>query len=675
MSLLINFRNDPILKTDPRKAISPAEQKRLAKAGYDLDWITAIQTEGGLRPDDDHIDTGNGPFAILTITKYQTHPRLLWLMQFSHESNTIMMLDSVTNESEKVTRDINRSLDELMDRTRNGRHITDMDEAATQAQELREYAASLGNDGEISKSILIRLVIYETTQERLEQHVSEIKRSLRANGYHAVTRFYVQSDEFQTINEPLPMQLKAWNGRGIDRRHDIQDVRARVLGGGANMSAQQLVDPNGAFLGSTSTGGAFIFDPYRKTKQRLSFNGMILGSMGAGKSTLMKMLEEASFARNDYIRVIDRNGEYTDLIKAQGGKVISLDGRKGHMLNPLQVLATVLKEGDHGEYEEVDEAESFHQHLSKVRVLVKMVSNNSLNEYELNELTKLLRLFYINLGLLPKDWAQHPEKIHITQYKAEDYPTFSNFLDFMKQIISPEFLSQNGVSIDKQTQYEHIENIIDNIVNENGDIFDGKTDIGDLKDAKVMVFDMRNLSGSSEPVQRAQIFMALTMIWNASLTIGRRQNYLLESGAITKEEIQHSTVFIDECHNIINPQNIDGTRYVAAFEREMRKYNAGAWFATQSPQEMAPEKLNRADQSVLKEVFEFTQYKWTMKQDSSQVSAIKRLLGDTLTDTDYRKLTELERGEAIVTSSGTKQRFNVTLEPTKRQLELFKGGQ
>ena len=125
---------------------------------------------------------------------------------------------------------------------------------------MREYAASLSGEGEISKSILTRLIVFEPTQEELERHVSEIKRDLRSNGYHAIVRFFVQNDQFKTLNEPLTEQLKTFNNRGIDTMHDIQDIRSRVLGGGANMSAQQLVDPHGIMLGSTSTGGAFIFD-------------------------------------------------------------------------------------------------------------------------------------------------------------------------------------------------------------------------------------------------------------------------------------------------------------------------------------------------------------------------------------------------------------------------------
>lgn len=61
------------------------------------------------------------------------------------------------------------------------------------------------------------------------------------------------------------------------------------------------------------------------------------------------------------------------------------------MLNPLQVLPTVVIDDEHKD--RVDEAQSFHQHLTKVRILVKMISNDTLNEYELNEFTNLLRVF------------------------------------------------------------------------------------------------------------------------------------------------------------------------------------------------------------------------------------------------------------------------------------------
>lgn len=664
---------DEILKTDPTKAIPISEQNRLKKAGYDLDWISNIQTEGGLVPDDDRILTGSGPFSILTITKYQSHPKLMWLMEFSHQNNCIMLMDVGTNEPDKVISRINRSINELQDQTRNGRFVTDQDRAATEERELREYAASLSGEGEISKSILTRLIVFEPTQEELERHVSEIKRDLRSNGYHAIVRFFVQNDQFKTLNEPLTEQLNTFNNRGIDTMHDIQDIRSRVLGGGANMSAQQLVDPHGIMLGSTSTGGAFIFDQFKSTAQRTHFNYMVLGSMGAGKSTLLKMIEEGSFARNMYIRAIDKTGEYNDLFRAQGGTIISLDGKKGHMLNPLQVLPTVVIDDEHKD--RVDEAQSFHQHLTKVRILVKMISNDTLNEYELNEFTNLLRVFYIKLGLLPPDWSKHPQKIKITTFPASAYPTFSEFDAFIKQLITPDFLERNNISADKQIQYEHILNIVDNIVSENGDIFDGHTDIGNLSDEKILLFDMKNLSGSSESVQKAQIYMALSMIWSQALIVGRHENHLIDQGKLDPENRHFFNVFVDECHNIINPNNLEGARYVTNFQRETRKFGAGIGFATQSPEEMAPDSAEKAAISILKEVFEFTEYKFLMKMDPSQIKKIRNLMGETLTSTDYDKLPQLERGETIVTISGSKERYNVTLEPTERQLKLFKGGQ
>lgn len=669
---LFNFpnKNSWALGTNPKKPVPIKEQNRLKKLGINLDFMQSIQPEGGITFDDDHAIAADGPFSILTITKYQKHPKLNWLMQFSHQNNAIMLMDVVTNETSKVKSEINRSLNELIDRAGNGRYVTDMDEAKNEIQELREYAQSLGSDGEISKSILIRLVVYDSTQERLEQHVSEIKRDLKSNGYHAIPRFWVQADEFKTINEPLPEQLKVWNKRGIDTKRDIQAMQAHVLGGGANFNAQQLNDPKGIYLGSTSTGGAFIFDQFLSTKQRLSFNIMVLGKMGSGKSTLLKMLEEGSFARNMFIRGIDKTGEYSDLIKSQGGTIVSLDGKKGHMLNPLQVLATVMN--DHNE---VDEIKSFQQHLTKLKVLVKMISNNALNEFELNELTKLLRIYYIEAGLLPTDWQEHPEKIKISTFDPKQYPTFSDFHGYLKKLITPEFIQKNNFSANKQIVFEHIESVIDNICNENGDLFDGYTDLGDLSDRQVLYFNMQNLSGASEAVQRAQIYMALSMIWNHALIVGRYQNDLVNQGKIRNEDRQYFNVFLDECHNIINAQNLEGTRYVTNFSREMRKFGGGTILATQSPQEMAPDTLESADLSILKEPFEFAQYKINMKMDPSQMQKVDLLMGNSLSATDRENIPQMERGESIISMDGSKNRYNVTFEPTNRQLNLFKGGQ
>ena len=178
----------------------------------------------------------------------------------------------------------------------------------------------------------------------------------------------------------------------------------------------------------------------------------------------------------------------------------------------------------------------------------------------------------------------------------------------------------------------------------------------------------------SQNIFQAQLYSALSLIWNHALINGRRQNALLDAKKIRKEDIQYFQVILDECHNIVNAENIFAVDFIKNFEREMRKFNAGIIFATQSPEEMVPDKVESAALSSLKVVFELCQYKVIMAMDPSQLQKMRSLLGDSLTSSDYERIPNLSTGEAIF-NTGSKERYNVTIIPNRRQLEDFKGGQ
>ncbi|MRU08359.1 ATP-binding protein, partial [Bacillus anthracis] len=150
--------------------------------------------------------------------------------------------------------------------------------------------------------------------------------------------------------------------------------------------------------------------------------------------------------------------------------------------------------------------------------------------------------------------------------------------------------------------------------------------------------------------------------------------YLREEKNLSIEDVKYFMVFLDECHNVINSQNEFANRYVLEFEREMRKFFAGIFFATQSPQEMLPPPGSTVDVSTMKAIFELTQYKIFLNMDNSVLETLKSVLGESLTESEFRILPELKRGEAIVQVSST-ETYNVMFDPDEKQLERFKGGQ
>src|SRR5699024_8559482 len=113
---------------------------------------------------------------------------------------------------------------------------------------------------------------------------------------------------------------------------------------------------------------------FHKDKLRRFYNAVVVGKMGAGKSTALKKLLMDNEARGNYIRGFDVTGEFKTLVHTLGGQSISLDGSDG-IINPLQIFRADDKSNykDGQESFEQYEAQCFMQHISKVATFMSFL--------------------------------------------------------------------------------------------------------------------------------------------------------------------------------------------------------------------------------------------------------------------------------------------------------------
>lgn len=86
----------------------------------------------------------------------------------------------------------------------------------------------------------------------------------------------------------------------------------------------------GPVLGRASRGGDFVFDPFDAYRARLVTNPNVIvaGSIGVGKSTVVKMMVDRALHRGRRVVIIDPKGEYDALARAHGVRplVVGSDG-------------------------------------------------------------------------------------------------------------------------------------------------------------------------------------------------------------------------------------------------------------------------------------------------------------------------------------------------------------
>lgn len=646
--------------------LSKKEQKvfqEIESRGYDLNFLSEIQPQTGMYFEENVIVKGEGYESVIHVYAFPKSVNYFWLTDLLNQPDTVGVVDIATANKTEVLKQIASATREQADRSRNDRTYVNRQEASYEMMDLQALSASITQRSEVIKFIHVRLYLSDDSIEKLQERISKLKRELEGKGYRAGVYLGEQKDEWLALFHSYDEQQTF-----INRRRG-QAIPANTIGGGYPFHHIELNDSSGSYIGQTNTGGAVIFDLFLQNAERKSYNAMIFGLMGNGKSTLLKVLEEDNFDRGNIIRGFSKGDEYDALIDYQNGVKIDLAGSQG-LINPFEVFATRMI----GETDIIDQVASFNQHISKLEMMFRFM-NRQMQDIDLVVLGRILNRFYIELGLWQVPQKTADDRIvlasvkQITGLPPTAYPTMSDFVRYLEQskFVYEEIRPTHGKLVDDIVQ------IAKSMEIEYGHLFNGHTSIPDFSNQQVVFYDIDTIKALKENLFHAQLFTALSSIWNEAVMNGVKMKRLYEEKKLSFHEVTRFLVLIDECQNVINAQNIFAVNYVKDFQKEMRKLFAGIIFATQSPREILPESATDLSTEAIKQVFELTQYKFNFKLDSSVIPLMKHVMGTSISESGFEALPRLKQGECIL-SIGANQSFQFSVDVTQEQLNRYRGG-
>ncbi len=631
--------------------------KDIVVSTYNSELLNVISPKGGISfKDERYIKTGDGYEACLHVYQYPKFLDTHWLSTVININNVVAVVDIGTDDMLQVKKNINKSMKEHSLRYSTSREATEKADAQHRYQENERLYQEISQLGEIVKLIHIRLFLSARTIENLDKEVQKIQNYLESNGYKSTVFLNETKSEWQAMYQSYTEQSKT-----AYRRYG-QPLLSETLAGGNPFHFTSLSDPHGTYFGTTvSTGGSVLFDLFSLTKKRMSYNALCIGKMGAGKSTTLKKILLDRAIRNDYIRGFDPTGEFTTLVETLGGKIVYLDGQNG-ILNALEIFKTDESEGV-----------NFARHISKLSTMYKFLVP-SVNEYELAEYEQLLKDFYVAFGIIDTDKDMQSQKL--TGLSASSYPIFSDFLSFIDTSIknaSAKGAVQTELMTDKMKRFNNIRLVISNLITNYGYMFNGHTSIERLMDTKIVLFNIKNLTNIKPEIFDVQIFSALTLCWDNCVTVGSRMKHLYDNTKIDWADITRFMIFIDEAHRIVNTSKLQAVDQLVIFERETRKFFGGLLLASQSIRDFILEGANSESIDKIRVLFELTQYKFIMQQDSNTAELLNRVFHGELTASELKMIPKLQKGECILSiSSDTSVHFNI--EITDEEKELFTGG-
>lgn len=631
------------------------EKKRLK----DMYLMEQIQPAGGITfKDVKYITTGSGYEGCIHVYMFPNEIDTFWLAKVCNINGTIAMVDVSTDDMSEVKKNLNKSMKEQLGRKNSAKEFAEIYNAEKRINEMKRMYDEIKSYNEIIKLVHVRIFVADRSFDSLEKRIKKIMDKLETDSGFLSTIY---------LNEAKNEWMSMYRSYRRQKQELFfpygQSITATGLAHGNPFHFSMLSDPTGTFLGKTPCGGNVLFDLFTKTSTRLYYNFLAVGEMGSGKSTLLKKQLKDNAIKGNFVRTFDISGEFTLLTKTLGGKVIKMDGSNG-ILNPLEILRA-------GKSESV----SFTRHISKVSTFYKFLVGGKVDAKEIAIFEEMLRELYKEFGFENKVGDKEKQ---FTGLPANCYPTFSDFLESatrnMKIIESKKYNKlEEQVVVQNLMLRDNIIQIIRNIVNTYGKLFDGYTTIDNISDEQIVTFDISILKELKPEVFDASIINMISLCWDNCVTNGKIMQKRLDEGNIKIWDVVKTLILIDESHRWLNAKKTQTLELISVYLREARKYFGAIGLASQRMADFVPEGSGDDGIEKLKNIFELTQYKFIFRQNSNAQNLLYKIFEGVLTSVQIQKIPKLEIGQCILAIAGDSNiEFKVHL--TKEENRIFQGG-
>lgn len=581
--------------------------------------------------------------TFLTAYKFPAYLADLTLAGLFKMDDVVVALDVTPIRKELVRHDLSSSMDELHSRQVIEKSNAEAMNNVHEFQDLQELYAAVERGNEQVVSTTMRFMITATSHDGLRKKVSMVHDRLNFLGIESMIPQNELHQEYRSLQMP---------SNPIAQPIPLYSTFARQY----MFYFQSHVDPLGIYFGSTVTGGQVIIDTFRETNDRKSFDLLLVGRKGSGKSAALKAMIQDMVALGHKVHVIDIEGEMKRIAEKLGGRVITL-GKSGDRINALELKHQSVEGEDDGDIT------NFAAEISRLETFMYQY-NPDLTVLEAEEFKDILTATYTAKGI--------DENTDITLLRSGDYPIFSDVLDTIRSRLYDSYTDSSNYHFHshlterKKQLLENLESYI-KIFAEGiyAPLFNGHSTV-QLSDEDFVVYDVKNLTQMGDRVCNAQLFNIMTQMWN-EVCKNRMRNRCIFS----EHDRSYVCCVIDEAHRFINIRNPQGVDFIEKLVRRSRKYDSALWFASQNSSDFMPQNAGVMEEKI-RNIFSLVQYKMVLEQPSFELPILKKLFPE-FTDGELAATSTFGKGEMLL-SLGGKQKLHCYRYIPQEYFSYFLGG-